>query len=165
MFDVIQRDVALDCEPGVIRLFNSADIGNRGMVSGWSAPEDGHTWNDGVEAALAISVRPPLGRFSLIVMGQPYVTRVRPLQELTLFANGWRIAAWRMTARSETKLAVALEPEWWFTRGTRSVMRLLFHLPHSARPKDLNDGVDGRELGFCFYSICLRQLPSEQRLR
>ena len=53
-----------------------------------------------------------------------------------------------------------LEPEWWFTRGTRSVMRLLFYLPHSARPKDLNDGQDGREIGFCFRSICMRQLPA-----
>jgi hypothetical protein len=160
MFDVMQRDTALDCEAGVIRLFNLADIGTRGMVSGWSAPEDGHTWNDGVEAAFTVSLRPPLGRFNLIIMGQPYVSRVRPLQEMTLFANGWRVAAWRMTARTETKLTVPLEPEWWFLRGNRAVMRLLFYLPNSVRPKDVNDGPDGRELGFCFHSICLRQMPA-----
>jgi hypothetical protein len=157
--DTLQRDTALDCEPGVIRLFGAADIGNRGMVSGWSSPEEGHTWNDGIEAIYCISVRPPLARFGLIVTGEPYVTRARPAQELTLFGNGWRIAAWRMTARIDTALTVTLEPEWWFTRGSRSVMRLLFYLPNSARPKDLNDGQDGREIGFCFRSICLRQIP------
>ena len=159
MLDMMQRDTALDCEPGVIRLFGAADIGSRGMVGGWSAPEEGHTWNDGIEAVYGISVRPPLARFGLIVMGEPYVTRARPAQELTLFGNGWRIAAWRMTARIDTVLTVTLEPEWWFTRGGRSVMRLLFYLPNSSRPKDLNDGQDGREIGFCFRSICLRQIP------
>src|SRR5579863_935874 len=67
MLDMMQRDTALDCEPGVIRLFGAADIGSRGMVSGWSAPEEGHAWNDGPEASYCISVRPPLGRFVLIV--------------------------------------------------------------------------------------------------
>jgi hypothetical protein len=130
------------------------------MVSGWSAPEEGHNWNDGLEAAYCIAIRPPLGRFGLVLMGEPYVTRARPVQELTMFANGWRVAAWRMTARIETVLSVPLEPEWWFQRGSRSVMRLLFHLPHSVRPQDINDGPDGRELGFCFRSICLRHLPA-----
>jgi hypothetical protein len=160
MLDVIQRDAILDCEPGVIRLFGDADIGNQGMICGWSGPEEGHNWNDGLEAAYCISVRPPLGRYALILMGEPYITRARPIQEMTLFANGWRVAAWRMTARIETVLSVPLEPEWWFTRGNRFVMKLLFHLPHSVRPKDINDGQDGREIGFCFRSLCLRQLQS-----
>jgi hypothetical protein len=160
VLDMVHRDTALDCEPGVIRLFGAADIGSRGMVAGWSAPEEGHTWNDGLEATYCIAVRPPMARFGLIVIGEPYVTRARPSQELTLFGNGWRIAAWRLSARIETALTASLEPEWWFTRGTRSMMKLLFYLPNSVRPKDLNDGQDGRELGFCFRSICLRQISA-----
>jgi hypothetical protein len=156
---MVQRDTALDCEVGVTRLFGAADIGTRGMIAGWSSPEEGHVWNDGLEAVYLLSVRPPLARFGLIIVGEPYVTRARPVQELTTYANGCRIACWRLAARIETELNMALEPEWWFTRGTRAVMRLQFHLPNSARPKDLNDGQDGRELGFCFRSICLRQMP------
>ena len=38
-------------------------------------------------------------------------------------------------------------------------MRLSFYLPNSSRPKDIADGVDGRELGFCFRSLCLRAVP------
>ncbi len=160
VLDMVQRDTALDCEVGVIRLFGAADIGIRGMVAGWSMPEEGHVWNDGLEAVYLLCVRPPLARFRLSVMGEPYVTRARPYQELTLFGNGFRFASWRMTARIETVLNVDVESEWWFNRGTRAILKLLFHLPNSARPKDLNDGQDGRELGFCFRSICLRQLPS-----
>lgn len=159
MLDTIQRDGALECEPGVIRLFGAADIRSRGMVSGWSQPEDGHTWNDGLEAVYAIKVLPPVARFGLIVMGEPYVSRVRPIQELTLYGNGYRVAFWRLNGRTETALTSVLEREWWFEREGYATMRLMFHLPNSARPKDLNDGQDGREIGFCFRSICLRPLP------
>jgi len=159
MLDTMHRDTALDFEPGVIRLFGEADIGQRGMISGWSQPEAGHAWNDGQEAVYQIAVRPPIGRFDLTILGEPYISRARPFQEMTLFGNGYRIASWRMRARTETRLNVTLEPEWWFTRNRRHVMKLLFHMPTSARPNDLNDGQDGRELCFCFRSIYLRRLP------
>jgi hypothetical protein len=160
VLDFVHRDTYLDCEPGVMRLFGDADIGGAGLIHGWSHPEEGHNWNDGMEAAYAIEVPPPPVRLLLVLMGEPYVTRARPVQELTLFGNGYRLAFWRMTARVETVLAVPLEPEWWLRRGARMRMRLLFHLPGSVRPKDLNDGQDGRELGFCFRSLCLRPLPA-----
>ena len=65
-----------------------------------------------------------------------------------------------MTGRTETVLTAALEPEWWFERNGHAAMTLMFHMPNSVRPKDLNDGQDGREIGFCFRSICLRPLPA-----
>jgi hypothetical protein len=158
MLDIVQLQGALECEAGVIRLFGAADIGMRGLLSGWSDPEEGHSWNDGPETVLAISVRPPLERFSLVVTGEPYVTRGRPLQDVTLYGNGHRLDFWRLANRSETPLTVILEPEWWFVRNRLANMTLRFHLPSSARPKELNDGQDGREIGFCFRSICLRLL-------
>ena len=54
MLDMSRRESFLECEPGVIRLFGAADIGTAGMLMGWSQPEDGHNWNDGVEAVLAV---------------------------------------------------------------------------------------------------------------
>jgi hypothetical protein len=159
VLDMVRRDNALDCELGVVRLFGAADLGTQGMLSGWSGPEDGHTWNDGVEATYLLAMRPPVGRTVLLVGGEPYVSRARPVQELTVFGNGYRIQMWRMTARVETTLVIPLEPEWWFQRGQRAIMRLSFYLPNSSRPKDIADGVDGRELGFCFRSLCLRAVP------
>jgi hypothetical protein len=159
MFDAAAIDHALDCEPGVVRLFGAADIGIRGMLSGWSGPEEGHTWNDGIEAALALAVRAPPGPLLLLLTGEPYVNRARPTQELTLFGNGLRFGFWRLNQRTETTLAVPLEPEWWLRRGDYAVLRLAIYLPNSIRPRDIADGSDGREIGFCFRSLCLRPRP------
>jgi hypothetical protein len=169
MLDVTGRDDArlprarektvLECEPGVVRLFGLADIGISGQLDGWAEPEEGHLWNDGQEAKLLLAVRTPAPRLMLHIGGEPYVTRVRPAQEITLFGNGLRIGYWRLTRRVETTLSVLLEPEWWLRRGSRAVMRLALHLPNSTRPSDIADGPDARELGFCFRSICLQPLP------
>lgn len=159
MLDFANRETFLECEPGVIRLFGMADIGTQGLVGGWSNPEEGHIWNDGIEATYALAVKPPVRRMQLILMGEPYVTRARPMQELTLYGNGYRLACWRLTTRVETVLAVPLEPEWWLPRGGLELMRLLLHLPNSVRPKEINDGQDGREIGFCCRSICIQPIP------
>lgn len=159
MLDVGKRDNVLECEPGVIRLFGAADIGTRGMVSGWSEPEDGHNWNDGEEAIYALAVGQPLRRMMLTILAEPYVTRARPTQDITLFGNGFRLGFWRLGTRVETMLMVVIEPEWWLLRGNRGLMRLTLHMPHCTRPKDINDGQDGRELALCCRSLCLRQTP------
>ena len=158
VLDMARGDNFLDCELGVIRLFGVADIGTKGMISGWSDPEDGHNWNDGVEAEYAVAIRPPVTRLMLSIMGEPYVTRARPVQEITLFGNGYRLGFWRMSARVETVMMVALEPEWWLPRGNKALLRLALHLPNSVRPRDINDGQDSRELAFCCRSLCLRPL-------
>lgn len=171
MLDFTGRDAAREmlprsnavllCEPGVVRLFGAADIGSAGQFAGWAAPEEGHLWNDGHEATLLLALATPPPRLLLLLGGEPYVSRVRPVQEVTLFGNGLRIGYWRLTQRAETTLAVPLEPEWWLPRGRRALLRVGIHLPNSARPSDIADGPDGRELGFCFRSICLQPLPDE----
>ncbi len=158
VFDLVREQLPLHCEAGVVRLFGAADIGVTGLVSGWAEPEEGHTWNDGVEAALLLTTRRRPGAALLLLTGEPYVSRARPVQELTVFGNGFRLASWRMAHRTETMHTIRLEPEWWLDRVNHSVMHLAFCLPLSARPKDLADGPDGRELGFCFRSICLREI-------
>ena len=155
---------ALDCEPAVVRLFGIADIGTQGQLSGWGQPEDGHVWNDGQEATLLIAVPAPPPRLLLLLGGEPYVSRLRPAQEVTLFGNGLRIGFWRLTQRAPVTLSAPLEPEWWLRRGARAVMRLGLHLPNSARPLDIADGPDGRELGFCLRTICLRPLADDPDL-
>ena len=152
---------ALDCEPGVVRLFGIADIGTQGQLSGWGEPEDGHVWNDGQEATLLIAVPAPPPRLLLLLGGEPYVSRLRPAQEVTLFGNGLRIGFWRLSQRAGTTLSAPLEPEWWLRRGARAVMRLGLHLPNSARPLDIADGPDGRELGL----LLPHHLPAPARRR
>jgi len=158
MLDMSRHHSMLDCEPGVTRLFGEADIATQGLISGWSDPEEGHNWNDGPEAICVLSTKPPVTRLLLVLMGEPYVNRARPLQDVTLFGNGYRLGYWRLSVRAETALMVALEPEWWLTRGPRAILRLHVHVPNSIRPKDINDGPDGRELALCCRSICLRPI-------
>lgn len=151
----------LECEPGVVRLFGAADIGTRGQIDGWAEPEDGHVWNNGLEATLLIGVPARSPRLLLSIAGEPYVTRIRPAQEVTLFGNGLRIGFWRLSQRREVTLSVPLEPEWWLRRGRLALMQLGFHLPLSMRPRDAADGPDEREIGLCLRSICLRPLPDD----
>lgn len=149
----------LMCEPDVVRLFGAVDIGAQGQVDGWAEPEEGHVWNDGPEATLLIGVPAPTPRLLLSLGGEPYVSRVRPTQEVTVFGNGLRLHFRQLARRAPVTLAVALEPEWWLRRGRLAVMRLSLHLPLSVRPCDIADGPDGRALGFCLRSICLQRLP------
>jgi len=149
------------CEPGVVRLFGAVDIGRQGQVEGWAEPEEGHVWNDGAAASLLLAVPAPPPRLLLMLGGEPYVTRVRPAQEVTLFGNGLRLRHWRLTQRASVPLEVEIEPEWWLRRGRRALMRLDFHMPHCLRPRDAADGPDGRELALCLRTISLTPLPDD----
>jgi len=140
----------LECQTGVIRLFGIADIGQRGLLSGWAFPEEGHTWNEGYDAALSISVSAAPAPCMLLIEGEPYVSRQQPVQDITIYANGHRGGFWRMSERTEFALLMPIEPEWWFARGNIWTLKLVFHLPNSIRPVDIGDGEDGREIGFCF---------------
>jgi hypothetical protein len=140
----------LECQPGVVRLFGIADIGQNGLVSGWAFPEEGHTWNEGYDAVLAVSAASPPGPCSVVVEGEPYVSRQQPVQDVTIYANGRRAGFWRLSERTEFDLQAPIEPEWWFERGDIWTLKLVFHLPNSVRPCDIGDGADGREIGFCF---------------
>jgi hypothetical protein len=62
-----------------------------------------------------------------------------------------------MSAGMDHRLSFTLQPHWWMRNGRRWTMNLLFHLPHSVRPCDIDLSDDRRELGFAFRSICLRE--------
>jgi len=74
---------------------------------------------------------------------------------MTVYVNGYRAGFWRLVERLEHTLRIGVEPEWWFRRTGRSVLKVVFHLPTSVRPVDIGDGVDSRHLGFCFRSLLL----------
>ena len=143
----------LRIEPGVIRLFSKGDIGARGLLSGWAAPEEGHTWNDGIETAVLLEAEVPEGPVTIVIEGTPYLYGQVSHQDVTLFANGYRVGFWRLTERRQIALTARIEPEQWFMRNGKASLRLVFNIPESIRPKELGDGADGRELGFAFCTI------------
>jgi hypothetical protein len=148
---------SLRIEFGVIRLFGKGDIANRGLQSGWAAPEEGHNWNDGLNATVVIEAGEPTGPVAVSVEGVPYIFSDANRQEITLFANGFRVGFWRLTERKQTTLAARIEPEQWFSRKGQGYLNLTWHLPGSACPSDLGDGADGRILGFAFRTLCIAE--------
>lgn len=143
-------------EPGMLRRFSRDDLGSRGMIGGWSRPEDGHTWNDGVEMAYALTVRSVALDATLELAGSPYIRPSVPAQDIIVDVNGLRIFSRRLTSPDDVVLAIPLLAEWWCSDGQHARLRIEIRLPHSVCPRDIGDGADARQLGFAFHSLRLR---------
>lgn len=152
---------ALRIEYGIIRLFGKGDISSRGLVSGWAAPEEGHTWNDGLDATVMIEASVPTVPVTVAAEGVPYLFSDTDRQEITLYANGYRVGFWRLTERRQATLTARVEPEQWFSRRGLGYLSLTWHMPGSLRPSDLGDGADGRILGFAFRTFCLAEIRDD----
>lgn len=143
----------LEFEFGKVRAFCTADINSQGLVRGWSHAEETHIWNDGYDVELVVSARPPRMPVLVRVGGEPYITQVQRAQDITLYANGFRLGFWRLKHRDSVSLSAIVEPEQWIVRKANGLLRFVWHIPTSAKPSELGDGRDDRLLGFCFRSI------------
>jgi hypothetical protein len=146
----------LKYELGVARQFGLADIGRQGLVSGWATPEDSHVWNDGPEAMLAVITEMPAGPVVLTVEGGPYINARQPVQEVTLYANGWRLGFWRFRENGPVIMEAVVQPEFFLPRPEGALLNLVWHLPSAVKPCDLGLSADGRELGFVFRSLLVK---------
>jgi hypothetical protein len=150
-----ESDVGLGLELGLTRLFGKADLDDDGLVSGWADPEDQHTWNDGLDAVMMIHTSGSDAVRRLTFEGEPFLPIEVGLQDIALFANGFRIGFWRLRETKTYALSATIEPEQFFVRDEYSLLRLSWHIPRSVRPADIGLGLDTRELGFCFRSLTL----------
>ena len=149
----VQSDGSWDM--GVTRLFGNFDLAGAGLVSGWSAPEDPHIWNDGPESVLQIVTDSVKRAFRLAVEGIPFIGGTCTSQDVTLYVNGARVGFWRLRESKSHLLSAIIEPEHVLERNGKAVLTCAWHLPKSARPVDMGLGKDTRELGFCFRSATL----------
>jgi hypothetical protein len=149
----------LSLPSGASRLFGAEDIGETGMLAGWSDVEPGHAWNNGIDATLLVATRPTPGPAELVISLEPYVTRQNPFQELTLYANGARAGFWQFSRREVESISAWIDPFWWRELHDRAVLRLVLHMPQAVCPREIGDGEDMRKLAFSFRSITL--LPSD----
>ncbi len=145
----------LPYELGVARQFGLADIGRQGLLSGWSTPEDSHVWNDGPEAVLALVTEMPAGPVVMSVEGAPFINARQPFQEVTLYANGWRLGFWRFRENAPVIMEAVVQPEQFFSRPEGAQLNLVWHLPSAVRPSDIGLSSDGRELGFVFRMLTI----------
>jgi len=148
---------SIECEWGLGRLFGSCDIGSNGLISGWSDPEPAHVWNDGPDAHFRLSFPGPARRAVLSVEGMAFIRPRQPSQDITLYVNGFRLGFWRLFSAGGDTLSAAIEPEQMFARGDQVVLDCTFHIPTCVRPMDLGEGNDRRQLGFCFFSVLVRE--------
>jgi hypothetical protein len=151
----------LSVERDVIRLFGQGDIANHGLVRGWALPEERHIWNNGFDATMIIEASLPTGPTTVFIEGVPYLYGKSDWQEITLFANGYRVGWWHLTQSKQIILTARIEPEQWFNRQGRGFLNLTWHLPNSACPVDLGDGEDSRLLGFAFRTLSLSEATVE----
>jgi hypothetical protein len=144
----------------VTRLFGSADIAQGGLISGWSAQEPGHNWNDGDDACLLLwSQDLPLLPCMLVVEGSPFLAEGVGRQRVTFYANGRRLGFWELTESRRHVLEASLEPEYWLHRDGGGLLNLVWHFPDAVKPIDLGQGEDHRKLGFCFRSLTIDVHP------
>ena len=113
---------------GVIRAFGNTDIGPRGLLRGWAAPEATHVWNDGFVAELAVSA--PLKEVGatrrVTFEGSAFVSAQHPHQDVTLFANGLFAGFWRLGQSDQPVIMEALLPPHFWQPVS---------LPHTATPR------------------------------
>lgn len=155
MTKMVRKDMKTEWEIGTTRLFGNFDLGTSGLISGWSAPEDPHVWNDGPEAVMEIVTDPTDRTLRITVEVIPFIGGTVKSQNVTLYVNGSRIGFWRLRESKPYLLSGTIEPEQIFERDGKALLTCSFHLPDSAKPVDVGVGKDGRELGLCFRSITL----------
>ncbi len=141
---------------GRVERLGLGGIGRAGLISGWSETEADHVWNDGSTAVLLFAhpARPPA--LTLAVSGQPYLPHESYFQEVSIYVNGWWAGFWRLKANTSSTLEARIDPEWWFRRDDRNVVRISFVMPNYARPVEFGGGNDERGLAFCFRTLEFR---------
>jgi hypothetical protein len=150
-----------DFDLGVTRFFGLGDLNSRYFDHGWATPEQNHSWNDGIDASLLISLKSrPTQTCALQIRGMPYLTDKIQKQDMTLYVNGYRAAFWRLDARQTYLLVAEIAPEFWVERNGKGFAKCVWHIPGSAIPSETAAVNDKRQLGFCFLEITLDRWPT-----
>jgi len=150
--------VRLECQFGVTRHFGLTDMGYEGLVSGWSEPERSHVWNDGYDAILALSFPLPASGVRAEFVLEPFIGEGIEAQDLTVFANGFRLGFWRVKSRAEFSCLVELYPFQLVSVEGIARADFAFHSPGSVSPVEAYDNPDERLLGFCFRRLVLNEV-------
>lgn len=143
---------------GIVSYFGDKGPINDDLLSGWSAPEPEHNWNDGCETVLQTLVKDPGGPCIIEIQGEPFINDKCPRQDVILHLNGFRIGYWRLTKAMPCTLTARFEKEQLFQRDGEMLVKLAWSFPDSVSPiaRDLSN--DTRELAFCFRSVLISKI-------
>jgi hypothetical protein len=152
-------------ELGITRYFGKGDIGSLGLQAGWATPEDAHSWNDGVQTVMELNTDSPKRQYEIEFEGKPFVNELCQNQEITLYCNGFLLGFWKLHEAKSYVLSATIEPEQLFVRDGGAFVKLVWVLPNSVRPADINLNNDGRRLGFCFHALTIRAADNQSAER
>jgi len=125
------------------------------LVSGWSTPEEGHNWNNGLVTVFQCAAESLTGACTVEFSGRPFFCEGVDRQDIYLYVNGFLVGYWRLSEPKEYVLTARVEPEQVFRRGTLSVVNCVWSFPGAVRPLDKGISGDSRELAFCFRSFAI----------
>jgi hypothetical protein len=111
-------------------------------ISGWSEPEAGIAWTDGLNAKLSFAVEPPTSDVLLSLSCVPYLGEGKiPFQELHVFVNFLRVAFAVLKAPTDISIKI---PQYVFSQPHLDID---FYLPRAVSPAFLRLNPDLRQLG------------------
>jgi len=141
----------------VLQMNSKSDI-NSYLLSGWSFPEDDHTWSNGKKAILQMSVNPPKGdQIELFCEVSPFLSPEKGLgsQRVEITINGSPVGNFTISSSGQQQLRVTFKKE---LLANFSQVLVGFSLPDAAVGKEMGVNGDGRMLGLAFYSLVLKEL-------
>lgn len=125
--------------------------GNAGpyQIRGWSGPEEGFTWTDGLKASLLLPVESPDSDLVLKAKLFPFVAKDLIRQRVVISVNGQKLDEWEIKTGGEYEVKI---PKKYVTGSS---LMLSFELPDACSPAQLGVSEDRRRLGIAFQSIAI----------
>jgi hypothetical protein len=121
-------------------------------VQGWSEPEPGLIWTDGLNAKLSFSISAPKSDISLALTCEPFLVEGKiPYQELNIFINFLRVGFAFLDKRSEITLEI---PKRVFCDSQCDID---LYLPKACSPSSVGAGPDIRILGIAMSRLMLAE--------
>jgi hypothetical protein len=132
----------------IVLEFTAKGNAARYCVSGWSTPEPTETWTVGGESRLVLPAPKQRATYVMSFKLRPLTGAGLPGQRMRVVVNNVRVGEFSIDRRA---IRTCLIP--WAAIELNPDLRVSFVLPDAARPADLGQGNDSRQLGIAFESI------------
>ncbi len=145
-------------EQGVYRWGQTIEFGTRGNSSGyqkagWSSPEEGINWNDGVQSELFIHVPPPHAPVLLKIFAKPFILPGKvDSQRLRIIVNNRLVGELRLSQPQFQDVVFEI-PASVFHGFAATIVQL--ETPDAKSPRELGAGSDERRLGIAVRTVQL----------
>ena len=141
-------------EPPIYKYGSEIRFGKGGnahhyQVYGWSGPEEGFTWTEGLNASLLIPVETPDTDLVLKAKVSPFISNNLTNQRVIISVSDGKLGEWNVTTNGGYEIKI---PKKYIT-GSSLLLR--FELPDACSPAQLGVSEDRRRLGIAFQSIVI----------